>query len=583
MNHQQFVKKPRMLVFLLTFLMLFSVVQYAFATQSSTQSSITLKASAKSDNITLNWTKATNSKGVLGYYVFRATKSGGQTSTPETDFWIKGTSYVDTKVVPGTTYYYIVRPVLGDKTLGSPSNEVAVYYQKNNQPITLKAKVNAGNITLEWNAITDSRGVNGYYVYRATKSGGQTNTPETDFWIKDTKYVDTKVVPGTTYYYIVKPVFGDKTLGDPSNEVEVSYQEIYGTISLTLGNKVMLVNGKLKEIDPGLGTVPVLKDARTMLPIRAIIEAMGGTIDFTSGEQRITIKYRGKTILMWIGKKTIQVNGVTKSIDVAPYYSDTGRTMIPIRFVVENLDCTVDWDGNTQTVTITYLLDENDYYPPAPPKDIPEEQLWAGTWYTDKGKLIIKQTGILVSGTYGNGKSNTIDGIIYKDNGKYKLMGNYKEKGESGFFEFVLSDDGQSFEGIYGSITKNKKNWSKWNGRREEDTFLKYLRELPSPSDFTGIWSTDIGRIHIRQSGNKVNGTLKNKATIEGIVSNNKLTGTYKQGRDTYNIEIYMLEGDKNIIGRYGTDETAKQDWKEFDGKRLTNYYVDYDKYVEGK
>ncbi|NLU52435.1 MAG: copper amine oxidase N-terminal domain-containing protein [Clostridiaceae bacterium] len=333
----------------------------------------------------------------------------------------------------------------------------------------------------------------------------------------------------------------------------------------------MLVNGKLTEIDPGLGTVPVLKDARTMLPIRAVIEAMGGTIEYKSGEQRVTINYRGKTIHMWIGKKTIQVNGVNKTIDVAPYFSDTGRTMIPIRFVVENLDCTVDWDGNTQTVTITYLLDENNYFPPAPPKEIPEDRLWQGTWYTDKGKLVINQTGIVVNGTYGNGNSNTINGIIYKDNGKYKLLGNYKEKGETGFFEFVLSDDGQTFEGIYGSIAKNKKNWDKWNGWREEDKFLKYLRELPSPADFTGIWATDLGRMQISQTNNKVTIKIKDKdITIQGKVSNNLITGTYKQGRENMNIEIYLLEGNKKIIGRYGNDDTAKQKWKEFTGERIS-------------
>jgi hypothetical protein len=32
-------------------------------------------------------------------------------------------------------------------------------------------------------------------------------------------------------------------------------------------------------------------------------------------------------------------------------------------------------------------------------------------------------------------------------------------------------------------------------------------------------------------------------------------------------IEIYLLEGNKNIIGFYGTDQIARQDWKEFTGK----------------
>ena len=39
--------------------------------------------------------------------------------------------------------------------------------------------------------------------------------------------------------------------------------------------------------------------------------------------------------------------------DVAPYISDSERTMLPLRFIAENLDCEVNWDGLTKQVTIT--------------------------------------------------------------------------------------------------------------------------------------------------------------------------------------------------------------------------------------
>ena len=126
----------------------------------------------------------------------------------------------------------------------------------------------------------------------------------------------------------------------------------------------MLVNGKWMEIDPGKNTVPVLKNARTMLPIRALIEAMGGTVDYISGEQKITVKWNGSTVCVWIGKTDYTVNGVKKTMDVAPYYSDTGRTMVPLRFIIESLGCDIDWDGSTSTATISYLLDGDNFYPP---------------------------------------------------------------------------------------------------------------------------------------------------------------------------------------------------------------------------
>ena len=47
-------------------------------------------------------------------------------------------------------------------------------------------------------------------------------------------------------------------------------------LTMQIDNPQMTVNGTEKEIDPGRGTVPVVQNDRTLVPIRAIIEAMGG-------------------------------------------------------------------------------------------------------------------------------------------------------------------------------------------------------------------------------------------------------------------------------------------------------------------
>ncbi|HPB34327.1 MAG TPA: copper amine oxidase N-terminal domain-containing protein, partial [Caldisericia bacterium] len=51
-------------------------------------------------------------------------------------------------------------------------------------------------------------------------------------------------------------------------------------IILQINNKYMTVNGVKKEIDPGRGTVPVIIKGRSLVPIRAIIEELGGTVDW---------------------------------------------------------------------------------------------------------------------------------------------------------------------------------------------------------------------------------------------------------------------------------------------------------------
>ena len=65
-----------------------------------------------------------------------------------------------------------------------------------------------------------------------------------------------------------------------------------------------------------------------------------------------------KTIALWIGKSAATVNGVSTLIDstngkVVPEII-SGRTILPLRFVTENLGCSVIWTAATKTITITY-------------------------------------------------------------------------------------------------------------------------------------------------------------------------------------------------------------------------------------
>jgi beta-lactamase superfamily II metal-dependent hydrolase len=125
-------------------------------------------------------------------------------------------------------------------------------------------------------------------------------------------------------------------------------------IILRIGQTKFTVNGNARTLD----SPPVIKNSRTLLPIRAIIEALGGTVNWDAAEKKVTITLGSNTIELWIGKSTAKVNGVDTPIDssnskVVPEIIN-GRTMLPLRFVTENLGCDVQWDGTTQTITIIY-------------------------------------------------------------------------------------------------------------------------------------------------------------------------------------------------------------------------------------
>lgn len=124
------------------------------------------------------------------------------------------------------------------------------------------------------------------------------------------------------------------------------------TIILNIGNPNITVNGTSKKID-AQGSKPIIQNGRTILPIRTLIESLGGTVDWNAKEQKVTITLNGHSIVLCIGKTTALVDGSKTTLDVAPQIIN-GRTYIPLRFVSEHLGASVNWDGTTQTITIYY-------------------------------------------------------------------------------------------------------------------------------------------------------------------------------------------------------------------------------------
>ena len=124
------------------------------------------------------------------------------------------------------------------------------------------------------------------------------------------------------------------------------------TLSMQIDNPIMTVNGAEKEIDEGRGTVPVVINDRTLVPIRAIIEAVGGMVSYDDDTQTVFLEYNGDFVTLAIGNTTAYFNETPNTLDVEPTVINE-RTMLPIRFIAESFKFNVDWTGETQTITIT--------------------------------------------------------------------------------------------------------------------------------------------------------------------------------------------------------------------------------------
>jgi len=98
---------------------------------------------------------------------------------------------------------------------------------------------------------------------------------------------------------------------------------------------------------------PTLINARTMVPIRAVVEALGAEVGWDHETQTVTVTTAaGDVISCTIGSYILYINDEPVEMDIAPVVIG-GRTLLPIRFVVEAMGATVEWDGGTRTVVIT--------------------------------------------------------------------------------------------------------------------------------------------------------------------------------------------------------------------------------------
>ena len=96
---------------------------------------------------------------------------------------------------------------------------------------------------------------------------------------------------------------------------------------------------------------PVIINDRTLVPARALFEAMGAQVIWNGIKKQVHISRENISILLTLNSTTVQVNGEKKTLDV-PAQLVNDRTLVPVRFVSETLDFDVRWDQPTRTVYI---------------------------------------------------------------------------------------------------------------------------------------------------------------------------------------------------------------------------------------
>jgi hypothetical protein len=90
---------------------------------------------------------------------------------------------------------------------------------------------------------------------------------------------------------------------------------------------------------------------RTLVPVRYLADALGTQTNWDGTPQTVTVTSGSTTIDMTIGSTTLAVNGNTQTFDQAPVINN-GRTYLPARWVANALGYQVDWDAQFQDILI---------------------------------------------------------------------------------------------------------------------------------------------------------------------------------------------------------------------------------------
>jgi|GEM_PF-4043359 len=110
------------------------------------------------------------------------------------------------------------------------------------------------------------------------------------------------------------------------------------------------INGQSVQFDQP----PIIVDGRTLVPMRAIFEAMNSVVTWDAENGSITsVTSEGLVIHMQIGSNIMTAGGRTIEIDV-PAQLINSRTLVPIRAISEAMGANVIWNSNNQTITITH-------------------------------------------------------------------------------------------------------------------------------------------------------------------------------------------------------------------------------------
>ncbi|MCD8237897.1 MAG: hypothetical protein LUC92_00970 [Clostridiales bacterium] len=197
----------------------------------------------------------------------------------------------------------------------------------------------------------------------------------------------------------------------------------FSALSFTASGSESEIGVTVDGFDISFDQPPVVINGRTLVPLRAIFEALGAEVEWDAETKSIMAERNNIAVLLYIDSTAMTYgeiggNAVTVQLDTAPTIIN-GRTLVPARAVAEAFGCSVSWDSVTKTVIINDNNTSNSSAAEAPAAEITTEAATEATT-----AAVLQNTTFDITQTYIKGNS----AIKKAENGSHLIDGDPSTK-----------------------------------------------------------------------------------------------------------------------------------------------------------
>ena len=204
------------------------------------------------------------------------------------------------------------------------------------------------------------------------------------------------------------------------------------TMAAFAADITVTLNGEVVDCE-SYGSPATIVEGRTLVPLRAIFEALGASVEWDQATRTVSSTLGEDYISLAVGSTTLIKNGEDVTLDV-PAQIINDRTMVPARAIAEAYGVGVEWDAASRTVILTQEIPEEE--------PVEEEELAEGTFFVLTGENYTGSEGY----KFTSGKTITPEVVADFDDENNKVLFIHSEYTDGQAWSYFRNETSVSYK-----------------------------------------------------------------------------------------------------------------------------------------